>query len=125
MRLVVSKRKLLGRVFRVLAVLGVRNRCMVAFGTSLRGVVVLLLRQFFARASFFYYSKEFTRVINTGDCSWFCWLNIYTGALISALFFPLNVARIQMQDRIGGPRLSIWQALQSQYIERGHSVKYT
>ncbi len=45
-----------------------------------------------------------------------------TGAGISTLAYPLNTARIHMQQRVGGPRLSIGAALRECVAERGGSV---
>lgn len=42
------------------------------------------------------------------------------GAALSTVFFPLNVVKARMQSRIGGPYLSIRQALQETLAERGY-----
>lgn len=46
-----------------------------------------------------------------------------SGAAISTVFYPLNTVRIHMQSRVGGPHVSMWQALRDCVLERGGSVR--
>eukprot|EP00455_Lapot_gusevi_P053127 TRINITY_DN8222_c0_g1_i2.p1 TRINITY_DN8222_c0_g1~~TRINITY_DN8222_c0_g1_i2.p1 ORF type:complete len:198 (+),score=4.62 TRINITY_DN8222_c0_g1_i2:40-633(+) len=41
------------------------------------------------------------------------------GATISTIFYPVNVARIYAQDRIGGPYCNVFSSLREAYRERG------
>lgn len=44
------------------------------------------------------------------------------GAMNSTLFYPLNVIKVHMQSKLGGPFESIWQATREIYVERGRKV---
>ena len=41
------------------------------------------------------------------------------GAVISTLFFPVNVVKTQMQSRLGGEYLSVWTAFKLVHTDRG------
>ncbi|XP_055601793.1 mitochondrial nicotinamide adenine dinucleotide transporter SLC25A51-like [Uranotaenia lowii] len=42
----------------------------------------------------------------------------FIGAFISSVFYPLNVLKVMMQSRCGGPHDSMWVAMQQIYRER-------
>ncbi|XP_053658856.1 mitochondrial nicotinamide adenine dinucleotide transporter SLC25A51 [Anopheles marshallii] len=45
------------------------------------------------------------------------------GAFISSLFYPLNVVKVTMQCRVGGPYDSMWTALMQVYNERDRRLR--
>lgn len=45
------------------------------------------------------------------------------GAFISSLFYPLNVVKVTMQCRVGGPYDSMWTALQQVYNDRDRKLR--
>ena len=45
------------------------------------------------------------------------------GALISTIFYPINVIKTRMQAQVGGSYTSIWATCKEIYVERGHSVR--
>lgn len=48
------------------------------------------------------------------------------GALISTLFYPLNVVRTRMQTQLpGSPHLNLWQAANEIYLERDRNLRKT
>lgn len=44
------------------------------------------------------------------------------GAIISSIFYPLNVVKVAMQSTMGTPRMSISEAFAHVYNERGRRV---
>uniref|UniRef100_A0A182R7M8 Mitochondrial carrier protein n=1 Tax=Anopheles funestus TaxID=62324 RepID=A0A182R7M8_ANOFN len=45
------------------------------------------------------------------------------GAFISSLFYPLNVVKVTMQCRVGGPYDNMWTALMQVYNERDRKLR--
>lgn len=45
------------------------------------------------------------------------------GAFISSVFYPINVLKVTMQSRIGGPYESMWLALRQVYNERDRKFR--
>lgn len=45
------------------------------------------------------------------------------GAFISSVFYPINVLKVTMQSRIGGPSESMWVALLQVYNERDRKLR--
>lgn len=45
------------------------------------------------------------------------------GAFGSTLFYPMNVIKVHMQSRLGGPYQSVWSASRQIYLERGRSIR--
>lgn len=45
------------------------------------------------------------------------------GAFVSSIFYPLNVIKIVIQSKVGGPNEGMLSALRHIYIERGRLVK--
>lgn len=45
------------------------------------------------------------------------------GGFISSVFYPINVLKVTMQSRIGGPYDSMWVALRQVYIERDRKLR--
>lgn len=45
------------------------------------------------------------------------------GAFGSTVFYPLNVIKVQMQSRLGGPFQSFWSATKEIYIQRNSSIR--
>ncbi|XP_049533051.1 mitochondrial nicotinamide adenine dinucleotide transporter SLC25A51 [Anopheles darlingi] len=45
------------------------------------------------------------------------------GAFISTVFYPLNVLKVTMQCRVGGPYVNMWTAMQQVYISRDRKLR--
>lgn len=45
------------------------------------------------------------------------------GGFISSVFYPINVLKVTMQSRIGGPYDSMWVALRQVYNERDRKLR--
>ncbi|KAL9697124.1 hypothetical protein quinque_000565 [Culex quinquefasciatus] len=45
------------------------------------------------------------------------------GAFISSVFYPINVLKVTMQSKLGGPNESMWVALQQVYNERDRKLR--
>lgn len=45
------------------------------------------------------------------------------GAVISTIFYPLNVIKVYMQSSCGGPYENSWQVLKHIYRDRGYKLK--
>lgn len=45
------------------------------------------------------------------------------GAFISSVFYPINVIKVTMQSKLGGPNESMWVALQQVYNERDRKLR--
>lgn len=45
------------------------------------------------------------------------------GAFVSSIFYPLNVTKVVIQSRIGGPYDNMFKVLRYIYNERGRSIK--
>lgn len=45
------------------------------------------------------------------------------GAFVSSIFYPLNVIKVVIQCKVGGPNENMFKVLQYIYNERGRSVR--
>lgn len=94
-----------------------------------RGVHTILLRNGPANVCFFIAREELLhRMPNTESAvlktalQFICGATI--GACISCLFYPLNVAKVALQSRIGGEFETIFTVLPKVYRERGSKLRY-
>uniref|UniRef100_A0A182XVC0 Uncharacterized protein n=1 Tax=Anopheles stephensi TaxID=30069 RepID=A0A182XVC0_ANOST len=84
-----------------------------------RGLVPVLWRNGPSNAMFFVLREEADsrlpkREFVAGAC---------IGAFISSLFYPLNVVKVTMQCRVGGPYDSMWTALRQVYNDRDRRIR--
>lgn len=45
------------------------------------------------------------------------------GAFVSSIFYPLNVMKVVIQAKVGGPHEGMFSVLRNIYIDRGRSMK--
>ncbi|XP_017777766.1 PREDICTED: solute carrier family 25 member 51 [Nicrophorus vespilloides] len=94
-----------------------------------RGIVPIILRNGPSNACFFIARDEIQsrlpksklwlqKTINEFLCG------AVIGACVSSIFYPLNVLKITMQSRLGGPSPSIFVVFQQIYNERGGKLKH-
>lgn len=90
-----------------------------------RGLSVILLRNGPSNALFLGLREPLQRALPHSEgefgetCSAFI-SGAGLGAALSTMFFPLNVIKTQMQARIGGPFLTIREALHETLVERNY-----
>ncbi len=95
-----------------------------------RGVSSVLLRNGPSTAIFFAVREPLAQELQKSNipiirvCSDFITGSVL-GAAISTIFYPLNTCRMHMQDRIGGPHISIAQVLGSVvFPRRGFNIDH-
>ncbi|CAH1957741.1 unnamed protein product [Acanthoscelides obtectus] len=94
-----------------------------------RGFMPILLRNGPSNVGFFIIRDELqyrlpkynNQVLRT--CSEFC-CGALIGVILSALFYPLNVVKVSMQSKIGGPYENVVDVFLKLYKERGGRMKY-
>ncbi|VEN38068.1 unnamed protein product [Callosobruchus maculatus] len=94
-----------------------------------RGFMPILLRNGPSNVGFFIIRDELqyrlprhhNPVIRT--CTEFC-CGALIGVILSALFYPLNVVKVSMQSKIGGPYETVVEVFLQLYKERGSRMKY-
>ncbi|KAL1500920.1 hypothetical protein ABEB36_006339 [Hypothenemus hampei] len=107
--------------FRVLRPYGIRE--------YYRGFLPVLLRNGPSNACFFMLREELQDSINNIDSEMLkTSAEFIGGALIgvtlSTIFYPLNVVKVAMQNKIGGEFESPWRVLLRVYHERGGKIQY-
>lgn len=93
-----------------------------------RGLVPILLRNGPSNVVFFTLREELNDRIPNVTTIWGLrmvkqfLIGACIGAMNSTLFYPLNVIKVHMQSKLGGPYDSVWQAAREIYVERGKKV---
>lgn len=94
-----------------------------------RGLIPILFRNGPSNVGFFvlkdevqYYRPKFQSKFYETVSEFICGAMI--GALLSSIFYPLNVAKVAMQSKIGGQYESIFSVLVKVYNERGRKIKF-
>lgn len=94
-----------------------------------RGVHVIILRNGPANACFFILREEAQCLMPIGGpeiirtiSQFICGASI--GASVSCLFYPLNVAKVALQSKIGSSYESLFTVLPKIYRERGSKLRY-
>lgn len=97
-------------------------------GEYFRGLVPILVRNGPSNIMFFGMRTEFQKLYPETD-----YLvgrivadfvsGAFIGALISTVFYPINVIKARMQVQVGGSYTSIYSAFKTIYVERDRSVK--
>lgn len=98
-------------------------------GEYYRALVPILLRNGPSNACFFILRDEVQLILPKYDSPWkSLFVNFLSGALIgatvSAIFYPLNVVKIAMQEKIGGKFENFVTVLIRIYHERGNKVRH-
>lgn len=93
-----------------------------------RGIVPILLRNGPSNVCFFVLRDEAQMRLPKYESAWrrtvVNFLSGATlGAAISAVFYPLNVVKVNMQRELGGPSQRTWHVLLQVYHERGSKLK--
>ncbi|XP_050083706.1 mitochondrial nicotinamide adenine dinucleotide transporter SLC25A51 [Anopheles aquasalis] len=93
-----------------------------------RGLVPILWRNGPSNAMFFVLREEASSrlpkrvsIVSQGTQEFVAGACI--GAFISTVFYPLNVLKVTMQCRVGGPYDNMWTAMQQVYISRDRKLR--
>lgn len=94
-----------------------------------RGIEPILLRNGPSNVCFFIVRDEVKLILPVYDSMWkSTFVNFLSGATIgvciSAIFYPLNVVKVHMQEQLGGKTRKTWAVLASVYRERGCKLKH-
>lgn len=98
-------------------------------GEYYRGLVPILLRNGPSNVGFFIlrdeiqsrlpkYESEVLRTVSEFICG------AMIGVFLSTLFYPMNVLKVRMQSKIGGPYENPFKVLVQIYRERGGKIRY-
>ena len=103
--------------FKTISSLGVKE--------MYRGLSAILLRNGPSNTLFLGLRQPLKEALPHSESMWGQTLSAFLcgaglGAALSTAFFPLNVVKNRMQARIGGPFLSLQQALHETLVERDH-----
>lgn len=108
-------------VFRVIAM-------NYGFKEFYRGLVPVFIRNGPSNVCFFVSREEVKKLFPKSNY-WF-YRNFYEfmsgaliGAIISTIFYPLNVAKVAMQSQLGGPYQNVLYMFKKVYNERGRNLK--
>lgn len=107
--------------FKVLQTYGIRE--------YYRGLVPVLLRNGPANVCFFILREELQQYIGHYNNEFIktsaeFFGGAIIGAFLSTLFYPLNVLKISMQNKVGGDFEGPWKVLVRVYKERGGKIRY-
>lgn len=94
-----------------------------------RGLVPILLRNGPSNVCFFIIREEAQKRLPKTDDVIRKTLNEFAsgaliGVLLSSLFFPINVAKVSIQSRLGGQFQNFFDVLAKTYKERGGKLRY-
>lgn len=88
----------------------------------------ILIRNGPSNAAFFILREEATAIfprqhnlVYQGGLEFFTGACI--GAFVSSIFYPLNVLKVVMQCRLGGPNENMFKVFNNIYVERGSSLR--
>ncbi|CRL01950.1 CLUMA_CG015275, isoform A [Clunio marinus] len=92
-----------------------------------RGLVPILLRNGPSNAVFFVLREE-AQKLPIKDGAFYEYSHQFIsgaiiGAFVSSIFYPLNVIKIVIQSKVGGPNEGMFVALRNIYNDRGRSVR--
>ena len=93
-----------------------------------RGLTPVLLRNGLSNIIFFQFRDEVKTLLPQSDNNAVEMLRNFAsggvlGAVISTIFFPVNVVKTQMQSSVGGPFPGFWKSFKCVFAERNHSIK--
>lgn len=93
-----------------------------------RGLTPILLRNGPSNILFFQFRGEIKKLLPQSDNKAVEMLRDFIsggflGAMISTIFFPVNVVKTQMQSTVGGPFPSFWKSFKCVYAERNYSIR--
>ncbi|KAJ8921052.1 hypothetical protein NQ315_015848 [Exocentrus adspersus] len=99
------------------------------FGEYYRGLIPILFRNGPSNVGFFILRDEIqcripkhnNEIVRT-TAEFFCGAMI--GVVLSSIFFPLNVLKVAMQSKVGGPYENPFKVLLQVYRERGGKIRY-
>lgn len=93
-----------------------------------RGLAPILYRNGPSNVCFFIIRDEVKAILPKQDVAWkMTLLNFFSGAMIgaciSAVFYPLNVVKVKVQEQLGGKSQSTWRVIVNIYLERGCKIR--